>query len=104
MAKETASVGQLDQIEYLLFQSAQGVHFIFDNTNVGDVLRKVEGELDPNTADKVQILLSRLLDRKTMVEKRSFIESLAKEDYEILVRAYFQLVDKTVLAHSTLRH
>jgi hypothetical protein len=104
VAKETANIGQIDQIEYLLFQSAQGLHFIFDHSNVSDVLRRTEGELEATKADKVQSLLSKLLDRKSMVEKRSYIESLAKDDYELLVRAYFQLVDKTILAHSTLKH
>lgn len=104
MAKEMASVGQINQIEYLLFQSAQGLHLIFDHSNVSDVLKKFDGELEASNADRVQGLLSKLLDRKTMIEKKSYIESLGKDDYELLVRAYFQLVDKTILAHSNLRH
>lgn len=107
-AKET--IGQVDQIEYLLFQSTQGLHFIFDHSDVAAVLRQdgtgpLDDEpLDVKHMDKVQSLLTKLLDRKTMSEKRSYIETLTKVDYELLVRAYFQLVDKTILAHSTLRH
>lgn len=93
-----------DQIEYLLFQSTQGVHFIFDKTDVSEILRRHDQDLDPSYSDQVQVLLTKLLERKTVVEKKSYVESLAKDDYELLVRAYFQLVDKTILANSNVRH
>lgn len=98
---------QVDQIEYLLYQSTQGIHFIFDHSEVAKVLRSKAPDEEPLTLghmEKVQSLLSSLLDRQTMNEKKSYLESLSGEDYELLVRAYFQLVDKAILAHSTLRH
>jgi hypothetical protein len=54
--------------------------------------------------DKVQGLLTGLLGKQTISEKRSYLESLPRNDYELLVKAYFQLVDKTILANSQLRH
>lgn len=101
------SESHVDQIEYLLYQSTQGIHFIFDHGDVAKVLRSRAPDEEPLTLqhmEKVQSLLSSLLDRKTMNEKKSYLESLAGDDYELLVRAYFQLVDKAILAHSTLRH
>ncbi len=100
------SAGDLDQIEYLLFQSTQGIHFIFDHSDVATVLR-VEDDgapLDIKLMDKVQGLLSGLLAKVSMTEKRSFVDSLAPGDYALLVKAYFKLVDKTILASSQLRH
>ena len=98
---------QVDQIEYLLYQSTQGIHFMFDHSDVARVLkRKLEPDepLSIKHMEKIQSLLSSLLERKSMGEKKSFLESLSRKDYELLVRAYFQLVDKTILAHSTLKH
>lgn len=97
---------QVDQIEYLLQQSTQGLHFIFDHHDVANVLRKDdEGlPLDIKLMDKVQGLLSGLLGKQSITEKRSFLESLPRKDYELLVKAYFQLVDKTILANSHLKH
>ena len=97
---------QVDQIEYLLQQSTQGLHFIFDHHDVARVLRQDdEGTpLDLKLMDKVQGLLTGLLGKQTMVEKRSYLDSLVRDDYELLVKAYFQLVDKTILANSQLRH
>ena len=101
-----APSGQLDQIEYLLFQSTQGLHFIFDHSDVATVLRRDDngGPLDIKLMDKVQGLLSGLLGKQSMTEKRSYIDGLPRGDYELLVKAYFQLVDKTILASSQLRH
>lgn len=98
--------GQVDQIEYLLQQSTQGLHFIFDHHDVARVLRKDEegAPLDIKLMDKVQGLLTGLLGKQTIVEKRSYLDSLIRDDYELLVKAYFQLVDKTILANSQLRH
>jgi len=98
--------GNVDQIEYLLHQSTQGLHFIFDHHEVACVLRKDEegAPLDIKLMDKVQGLLTGLLGKQTISEKRSYLESLPRNDYELLVKAYFQLVDKTILANSQLRH
>lgn len=95
-----------EQIEYLLYQSTQGHHFMFDHSEVAQVLSRdsdPEG-LNIKYMEKVQKLLTGLLEKPTMGEKRSFLDALPREDYELLVRAYFQLVDKTILAHSTIRH
>lgn len=98
--------GHVDQIEYLLQQSTQGLHFIFDHHDVANVLRKDEefAPLDIKLMDKVQGLLTGLLGKQSITEKRSFLERLPRNDYELLVKAYFQLVDKTILANSRLRH
>lgn len=99
--------GNLEQIEYLLFQSTQGVHFIFENTDIAKILSRPQDDkkfFTEANMNKVQRLLSDLLDCPGVQEKRSFLESLVSDDFELLVRAYFQLVENTILAHSTLRH
>lgn len=98
---------QVEQIEYLLFQSTQGVHFIFGNAEIKRVMGKGENGAQPlakEQMDEVQKLISAFLDRPTFREKQSFLERLSKDRYELLLRAYFQLVDKTILAQGPLRH
>ena len=106
---ETGAPGMLDQsdqIEYLLQQSTQGLHFIFDHSDVATVMKldQIGAPLDIKLMDKVQGLLTGLLGKPSMTEKRSFLERLPRTDYELLMRAYFQLVDKTILANSALKH
>lgn len=95
------------QIEYLLHQSTLGIHFMFDNAEIVRVLSQKKDEKDFFTfdnLDKVQNMLSKFLERPTIVEKRSFLEKLKKEEFELLIRAYFHLVENTILANSKIRH
>lgn len=99
--------GSLDQIEYLLYQSTQGVHFMFENSEIAKVLREPVDETEfftTSNMEKVKGLLTDLLDRPSMIEKKSFLERLSSEDYELMIRAYFHLVENTILANSNLRH
>ena len=98
---------EMEQIEYFLYQSTQGVHFMFQNSDIRDVLQHATDEKKFFTADnmhKVQDLLGGWLDRKTFSEKRSYLDSLPSGDYELLIRAYFHLVENTILSHTDLRH
>lgn len=104
---ELDNLRNLEQVEYLLFQSTQGIHFMFENTDVARVLSKPSEKKDFFTEEnmkKVQGLLSSFLDYPTLDAKRSYLERLPVDDFELLVRAYFQLVDNTILAHSNIRH
>lgn len=103
-AKDDAS---LTQIEYLLHQSTQGIHFMFDNAEIIRVLSQHKDDQDFFTFDnmgKVQDMLTKFLERPTITEKRSFLERLSPEEHALLIRAYFHLVENTILAHSKLRH
>ena len=97
----------LNQIEYLLHQSTLGIHFMFDQQEIKRVLSKFSSEQDFFTFDnmgKVQDMLSKFIERPTIVEKRSFLEKLSPEEYDLLIRAYFHLVENTILANTNLRH
>ena len=97
----------LDQIEYLLFQSTQGIHFMFDNADIVKVLSRPTDETDClsfSNMEKVQELLTKFIEKPSMVDKRRFLETLDKETFELLIRAYFQLVENTILANTKIRH
>jgi ribosome maturation factor RimP len=97
----------LSQIEYLLHQSTQGLHFVFDHADLVRILSRPTDEEKFFTSDnkeKVHDMLSRFLDRPTIIEKQSFLERLSPDEYELLIRAYFQLVENTILAATKLRH
>lgn len=97
----------LEQIEYLLYQSTQGFHFMFDHEEIVKVMSRPTEERDFFTLknmEKVQGMLTKFLERPTMSEKRTFLESLNADDHELLIRAYFHLVENTILANTDIRH
>jgi hypothetical protein len=95
------------QIEYLLHQSTQGLHFMFSNREIAKIMKSPvpsDEFYSTENMEKVQNLLADFLNFPSLSEKKSFLERLPEQDFELLVRAYFQLVENTILAHSTVRH
>jgi hypothetical protein len=104
---QVADDPSLTQIEYLLHQSTQGIHFMFERNEIVRVLSQPTDDQDFFTFDnmgKVQDMLTQFLERPTIGEKRSFLERLTPEEHELLIRAYFHLVENTILANSNIRH
>lgn len=97
----------LHEIEFLLNQSTRGHHLLFDTDQVVDILKTPTEELDffkQNNILRIQSLLSRLTSKKTLKDKRTYLKSLDREAFEILVRTYFHIVDNAILASSCVSH
>lgn len=106
-AKIESKEGNLEQIEYLLYQSTQGFHFMFDHAEAAKVLREAQDDADFDSftnSERVQEMLSKFIEKPTLDEKRLFLERLKPDDYKLLIRAYFHLVENTILANTTIRH
>lgn len=98
---------QLDQIETLLAQSMNGIHLLFDHREVAQVLRTPTEEMDFFSFDNIRViqdLFSGLIASEGVWAKRSFLASLDKEQYEILMRTYFHILDNSVLETLSYKH
>lgn len=97
----------LDQIEKLLTQSVNGHHYLFETCEIAQILSTPTEEIDFfsfENMDRVQNLFSELINRLTFAEKKMFLSTLDKESYEILVRAYFHILENTILASTKVKH
>ena len=97
----------LDEIEFLLAQSMNGVHHLFDNSIIAEILQKPTEEIDFfsfENMDRIQSLFTQLLSQNSVQEKKLFLKSLDASSYEILVRTYFHIVDNTMLTSDSLKH
>ena len=98
----------IEQIEYLVQQSTRGLHFLFDREEIVHALTKSENEgfefFSFETRNKVQGLLLEVIEKKSFNEKRIFLKTLGDEDFDLLIQAYFHLVDNTILAQTKLKH
>ncbi len=98
----------LDQIEYLLHQSTQGHHFLFEKHDIVKALKNSINDerdfFDFDNKSRIQNLLLRVIEKDSFSEKQSFLETLEPEDYDLVIRAYFHLVDNTILTKSDLKH
>lgn len=97
----------LERMEALLKQSAMGIHILFDNMSIAEVMTKKLDDKDFFDFDKmkrVQDVMTELIAKKTYFEKMSFLRDLDRESYGMLVRTYFHIVENNVRAASDMAH
>ena len=96
---------QLDQVKYLLRQSAQGNHLLFDEA----VLRRVAprlGKKEPRDerVERAEHLLEQMILRPSISSKRAFLEGLDSETYDEVARVYFNIVQNTAKENQGFSH
>lgn len=97
----------LERMEALLKQSAMGIHILFDNISIAEVLSQTADDkdfFDFNKMKRVQDVMTELISKKTYFEKMSFLRELDKDSYHMLVRTYFHIVENTVRSNHDLSH
>ena len=97
----------LHEIEFFLNQSTRGHHLLFDRKQVADILKIPTEQIDffkKNNICKIQNLLTALISKKSLAEKRNYLNSLDQEAFEILLRTYFHIVDNAILASTNTVH
>lgn len=97
----------LERMEALLKQSAMGIHILFDNKSIAQVMGQGKDDkdfFDFNKMKRVQDVMTELIAKKTYVEKVSFVRDLDDEAFEMLIRTYFHIVENTVRAATEQHH
>ncbi|MCY4321220.1 MAG: hypothetical protein OXC37_02275 [Bdellovibrionaceae bacterium] len=91
---------QLKEIEFIFKQSIQGFHLLFDdNKKLSRILSKPTQEktfFDSKKMDKIQEIFTNLISKKSIKEKQNYLNNLTAENFEILVRTYFHILDNTL--------
>jgi len=101
------SADKLQEIEYLLSQSIQDVHLLFNNKAIAKILKTPTEDIDFfnfENIKRVQNILSDFISQKTIGEKQKFLQDLDDESYELLVRTYFNIVDNAILESTEFKH
>lgn len=97
----------LEKMEALLSHSALGIHILFDNNSVAKILSQNKDDKDFYSLDKMKMVqdsMTELIAKKTYFEKMAYLNSLTPDAYEMLVRAYFHIVENTVRTNHSLNH
>jgi hypothetical protein len=98
---------QLKSLEGFLTQSLRGHHHLFDKTRLKQVLKDPQYQdvdVRHDQLDELQKILTGLMNRTSMSEKQSYMDSLTESQFNLLVRAYFQIVDSTLQASKQELH
>lgn len=97
----------LERMDQLIYQSAKGVHILFDKSDIVTAIQDSDPALEESSIEKlklVQELLYKFIRTKTVNEKKDYISSLSKHEYALLIRAYFKIVDNSILNKLSEKH
>ena len=99
---------QLKEIEFLFNQSAKGLHLLFDDRDrLANILKEPTQEqhfFNSENMKRIQLLFTDLISKKTFQDKKEYLSNLNAENFEILVRTYFHIVDNTLLTGTKNLH
>lgn len=89
----------LEKMDTLIHQSSKGVHILFDKE---DIKKAIQADLkDEETSIErlkhIQNVLFKFISLKDIQEKKEFLKTLSEIDYSILIRAYFKIVENSML-------
>mgnify|MGYP000659173581 CR=1 FL=1 len=101
------SKNQLHQVEYLIGQSIQGNHVLFDLETVRRVFWK-DHLSSPILSDEeaycVEHHIERMMLEPTLAQKRAYLENLDAEIFEKVVKTYFNIVETNLYDNAEVRH
>ncbi len=88
----------LRQVEYLIGQSIQGNHLLFDAESVRLVLGSdLHSCIEPEESYEVEHHIEALIQQPSLMQKRAYLEKLDSSTYAKVVRTYFNIVENNLL-------
>lgn len=95
-------------MEYLLEQSRNGLHLLFDRESIARVFSESKTEDDSlfkvDNLARIQNLLAEFMDKSTLKKKRAFVGELDKTDHDLLVRTYFNIIENSITSNTSMKH
>ena len=96
---------QLDQVKYLLEQSSQGVHLLFDEITIHRIAWRIgQSEERTERLEKAEKLLEQMILCPSLSAKKTFLENLDSETYDDVARIYFNIVQNTAQENQGFSH
>jgi hypothetical protein len=92
---------QLRQVEYLIGQSMQGHHVLFDTDTVRRVFQKSRSNKDTHA---VENHIEALMQQPTLLQKRAYLEKLPPKIFESVVITYFNIVENNMAENQEVKH
>lgn len=93
------------QVEYLIQQSMQGHHVLFDDELLREVLSpawadELSQTLSEKEATEIEGHIETLIRQPTLAHKRAYLEALGQRDlrtYAWVVKTYFNIIESNLL-------
>jgi len=91
---------QMKEIEYIIHQSMNGLHVLFDNATIKRFCGSAENDddiFDEKRAKRTERLVEIFMSTPTINGRKQLFSSLNEEEQSILIRTYFNIVENNIL-------
>jgi len=100
----TVSQEQLDTVEYLLKQSAQGNHVLFDPEMVRQVFTVPSFPMSEEHATEVEHHLEKLISLESIQKQKAYLGLLSVPELHRVVKTYFNILENQLFESGSARH
>jgi hypothetical protein len=100
----TVSQAQLDHVEYLINQSAQGNHILFELDLVRKVFSHPARPMSESDAYEVEHHIEKLMVMEGYDKQKAYVENLPEDILHRVVKTYFNIVENNLFETSKERH
>lgn len=96
---------QLDQVKYLLDQSALGNHLLFNEGTIRRIAPMIGQQLERSPrVERAEKLMEQMILCPSISSKKTFLENLDAETYDDVARVYFNIVQNTAQEKQGFSH
>jgi hypothetical protein len=100
----TVSQEQLAAVEYLIKQSTQGNHVLFDLDTVRRVFTVKTQPMNEDQIREVENHIERLISLGTLEKQKSYVQNLPEEVLYRVIKTYFNIVENNLFENTAVRH
>ncbi|MEI6080353.1 MAG: hypothetical protein WCQ53_06940 [bacterium] len=91
---------QVEEIKYIISQSMNGLHVLFDNETIKRYLNGSDNDdevFNENKSRETEKLVERFMSTPTITGKKMLFQSLNDEEKALLIKTYFSIVENNIL-------
>lgn len=100
----TVSQEQLDTVEYLLEQSAQGNHVLFGLDIVRKVFEIPSVPMSEGEAHEVEHHIEKMITLESIEKQKAYLELLPESTLHCVVKTYFNIVENNLFENGSTKH
>jgi hypothetical protein len=100
----TVSQEQLATVEYLIKQSTQGNHILFDLDTVRRVFTIKTLPMSEQQIKEVESHIERLISLETLAKQKIYVQNLPEDVLYRLIKTYFNIVENNLFENTLVRH
>lgn len=90
----------MKEIEYIIHQSMNGLHVLFDNDTIKRFCAGSRGDddiFDEGRARQTEKLMEIFMSTPTITARKQLFKTLSEDEQSILIRTYFNIVENNIL-------